>query len=379
MPIGLYVHLPFCRSKCAYCDFCSYPGLMDLLPAYIDGLMAEYDAYEPSLRGEELASVYLGGGTPSLLPVELLTRVLSLSSRLPRKSGLEVTMEANPGTGDREKLSAFVESGGTRLSVGVQTHDDGLLRLLGRGHTARDAAALVECARSVGVRQINLDLIYGLPGQTVANWTETLAFALSLSPEHLSLYSLELHDDTPLARAVAEGELRLPAEEESLAMLQTAMSMLPAAGLRQYEIASFAADGAECIHNINYWRNGHYLGLGAAAHSHLGARRWANLTDPRAYLAALARGGLPVASEEHLALADELMETVMLGLRLRQGLDLSLLQADYGLAPSALFGEKLGELSGLGLVTVEGGWLRLTDSGVFLADFVLRKLARALP
>ncbi|MGE5527897.1 MAG: radical SAM family heme chaperone HemW [Patescibacteria group bacterium] len=381
MALGLYIHIPFCLSKCAYCDFVSYPDLLALLPAYVGALRAEYEMYGDLLAGACADTVYLGGGTPSLLPADLLADVLDLCRSASGAAAFEITMEANPGTMDPAKLEAFVRGGGTRLSLGLQTHDACLLRLLGRRHTAAEAAGAVADARRAGVTRINLDLIYGLPGQTAASWRATLDFALSLGPDHLSLYDLELHPGTPLARRIAIGDLARPAEDDTAAMLREAMRILPAAGFLQYEVASFARPGAECRHNLNYWRNGGYLGLGAAAHSHLWGRRWANLADPRAYLAAVAAGNPPVAAAEELGPDADLLETVMLGLRLREGLDLAVLSGKAGLLGGALFGQALPRLASAGLIelTARGERLRLTERGVLLADYVLRSLAAELP
>ncbi len=288
-------------------------------------------------------------------------------------------MEANPGTVDAAKLAAFVGGGGNRLSLGVQTHDDKLLALLGRRHSFADADQSVRLARAAGVTRVSLDLIYGLPRQTVDGWSETLHHAISLGPDHISAYCLELHPDTPLARRVASGELSLPGEEEVVAMLAQTMSILPRAGLKHYEIANFSLTGAECVHNVNYWRNGIYLGLGAAAHSHLHGRRWANLARIEDYLAALAAGDPPAASTEVLTEREELLETVMLGIRLREGLATALFPLRYGRSAEELFGGALTDLIARNLLAAEGGRLRLTDSGVFLADYVLRTLACALP
>lgn len=379
MVSAIYVHLPFCRSKCSYCDFVSYPGREDLIPDYVRAVSAELRLHEPLLDREAIATVYLGGGTPSLLSPASLRRLLGALLPHGRRGPVETTMEANPGAIDRARLDAFVETGGTRLSLGLQTHDRSLLELLGRRHTLDDAAAAVDLARQAGVGSINLDLIYGLPGQSRESWLQTLSFALSLHPDHVSAYCLELHPNTPLARAVGQGRLRLPEEEETAAMLRAAMTVLPAAGLRQYEVTNFARPGAECAHNMHYWLGGDYLGLGAAAHSHLGNRRWANLTDPASYLAAVFAGRRPVAEEEELGPREKLLETIMLGLRMRDGLALSTLAAQAGRPAAGLFGPALARLRAAGLLTSEQDRLRLTDSGVLLADYVVRELTAAIP
>ena len=301
-------------------------------------------------------------------------KILGLLSVCRLAESVEVTMEANPGTLDRAKIETFLAAGGNRLSLGLQTHDPRLLELLGRRHTAAEATAAVRMARALGVNQISLDLIYGLPGQTVAGWEETLSYALSLAPDHLSVYSLELHPDTPLATRVAAGQAALPGEEDVAVMLERAMTVLPAAGLRQYEIANFARPGAECRHNLNYWRNGRYLGLGVAAHSYLAGNRRANLTDPDRYLTAVHAGQAPVAFTEEIGPAEDLVETLLLGLRLREGIPLDLFPRRFGRTVEALFGAALIGFVGKHLVALDGERLRLTDSGVVLADYVLRTL-----
>jgi len=374
MSIGLYIHIPFCLSKCAYCDFTSYPGRVDLIPAYVEAVLAEARLYRNLLAREEVASLYLGGGTPSLLPPEELTKILGLLSSCRLAEPVEVTMEANPGTIDQAKIEAFLAAGGNRLSLGLQTHDPMLLELLGRRHTTAEAADAARLARALGVNQISLDLIYGLPGQTVACWEETLSYALSLAPDHLSVYSLELHPGTPLAARVTAEQAVLPDEEEAAAMLEQAMTVLPEAGLRQYEIANFARPGAECRHNLNYWRNGSYLGLGAAAHSHLTGKRRANLADLDRYLTAVDARQVPVAFTEEISPSEDLVETLLLGLRLREGIALDLFPRRFGHTVETLFGAALTGLVGEHLVALDGERLRLTDSGVVLADYVLRTL-----
>jgi len=380
MSIGLYLHIPFCRGKCSYCDFISFPGLEDLAVDYARGLLMEYRLYQPRLAGETIASIYLGGGTPSLLPPDSIAELLRVLVSQASGDRIEVTLEANPDTLDGAKLAAFVEGGGSRLSLGVQTHEERLLRLLGRRHGVAEVEQAVLLARRMGISQISLDLIYGLPGQTIADWAGTLSFALALAPDHISAYGLELHPGTPLAGEVAAGTLVLPPEEEVAVMLETAMSRLPAAGFRHYEIANFAKPGAECRHNLNYWRHGRYLGLGAAAHSCLAGRRWANIADPCHYLGLLERGKMPIGVEEEIGPGEELIETVMLGLRLiEEGIVLARLEEKLGLAVSSLFGEALGRLIGEHLVCADDGRLRLTSSGVLLADYVVRALICALP
>ncbi len=346
---------------------------------YIQALLSEFRLYRPMLADAAIDTIYLGGGTPSLLgPASLASLLRSLSAGR-ETGGMEVTMEANPGTLDQAKLDAFVGAGGNRLSLGAQTHDRNLLRLLGRIHTADDTAAAVAMTRAAGIRRISLDLIYGLPGQSPAGWEETIRFALSLDPEHISLYCLEVHAGTPLAARLAAGELDLPGEDDTAGMLAAAMRTLEAAGFRWYEIANFARPGAECRHNLNYWRRGFYLGLGVAAHSFLGGRRWGNLRDLPMYHSALAQGEAPVEFVDEIGPAEEVLEELMLGLRLREGIDRTWFKNRIDQKAAALFDQAREALLAEGLLAAEGARLRLTERGVIMADYVVRSLVAVLP
>ena len=378
MQIGLYIHLPFCLSKCDYCDFVSYTGRESLMADYVKGLAEEYHLYRDIVSQATIGTVYLGGGTPSLLSSDLIAAVLAIPMSDLGRGQVEITMEANPGTLDEDKLAAFLAHGGTRLSLGVQSHDDAVLRELGRAHTAEEARSAAVQARKSGVSRINLDLIYGLPGQTLQGWRRTLEFALSLAPDHLSLYSLELHPGTPMAQRVSAGLLTLPDEDLGRGMMESAGEILTADGFLRYELASYARPGAECLHNLNYWRNGSYLGLGAAAHSRWHGKRWFNHADPESYLAAVHQGVRPVHGTETLGAREDLLETVMLGIRLREGLDLEVFPRRFGQTASELFLGGLEALSADGLLETAGTRLRLTEEGVYLADYTLRKLVRGI-
>ncbi len=365
--IGFYIHIPFCRAKCAYCDFNSYAGLESLFEDYVLALIQEIQIVSGELQ-PEADSVYLGGGTPTVLPATLLTAILQSCG-----PAEEITVEANPGTLTPAYLTHLLHRGVNRLSLGVQSLDDDTLRLLGRIHSADQARDSYRLARQAGFDNVNLDFIYALPGQTLAGWRETLQEALELAPDHLSLYALALQEDTPLAARIAGG--KLPPLDDDLAadMYLLAEEMLEAAGYLHYEISNWAQEGRLCQHNLKYWRNEPYLGFGAGAHSCCGGRRWANVVRPEEYLARLSEGRSAIAAAEeidpHLAMA----ETMILGLRLTAGVSFDDFRQRFGCALEAVYGEVLTELAAMGLLELDGSAVQLTGRGRLLGNEVFER------
>lgn len=303
MKPALYVHIPFCKSKCAYCDFASYPGREDAWDAYFDALMAELKTWTDAI-GNEFSTAFLGGGTPSLVPEKYVVRVAEAIS-----AG-EFTIEANPGTVTHEKLRAYREAGINRLSMGVQAFDDRLLKAIGRIHTAEEAERAFLMARDAGFQNISLDLMYALPGQKMVDWKRTLARAAALSPEHISAYSLILEEGTPIAKWASP-----MGEDETLSMQRFATRFLADAGYARYEISNYARPGYECAHNVTYWTRGEYIGIGCAAHSLYGGRRFANPASLHEYL-----NGTRRIDDAALTRMDEIEETVLLGTRMTRGI-----------------------------------------------------------
>ncbi len=365
--VGFYVHIPFCRAKCAYCDFNSYAGLESLFGDYVLALGREIQLVAGKLQ---LAadSIYLGGGTPTVLPATLLAAVLQACGPAD-----EITVEANPGTLIPAYLTHLLHQGVNRLSLGVQSFDDDLLHLLGRIHTADQARDNYRLARQAGFDNLNLDFIYALPGQTLHGWRKTLKEALALEPEHLSLYALALKEDTPLAARLACGEL--PPLDDDLAadMYLLAEEMLEAAGYLHYEISNWAKAGQWCKHNLKYWRNEPYLGFGAGAHSCFGGKRWANVIGPEEYLARLAEGQSPIANTEEIDRGLEMAETMILGLRLLEGMSFDDFRRRFDCDLEAVYGEALAELQEIGLLENDGSGVRLTGRGRLLGNEVFEK------
>ncbi|MDN5345509.1 MAG: hypothetical protein PWQ18_1623 [Clostridia bacterium] len=369
---ALYIHIPFCVRKCHYCDFVSYPGQAPgVMAAYGRDLAKEMALVDTRWQPGPAATVYLGGGTPTLLPGVELEAVLGAVARtFGWQSGAEISMEANPGTVDTAKLQALRAAGVNRLSLGAQAFDDALLKAMGRIHRRQDIYQAYHLARRAGFNNINLDLIFGLPGQTLASWRATLKEALALQPEHMAVYSLQVEEGTFWGDLAAAGELALPGEELELAMYQAARERLAAAGYQQYEISNFARPGYECHHNLTYWLNHPYLGLGAAAASSWQGRRWRNYDDLGQYRAALSAGLLPRAEIDTLTRHQQMAETMFMGLRLIAGVDLEAFRRRFGVDARVVYARELTRLYQVGLVEERGGHLRLTEKGLPLANVV---------
>ena len=379
-PLSLYLHVPFCDWKCTYCDFNSYAGLDDLIPAFVGALEREIELWAPLASDRWVETVFFGGGTPSLLDVGQLARVMELvRRRFDVDAQAEVSLEANPGTVDLAKLRGFRETGINRLSFGIQSFDAGELKFLTRIHDADAARQAYVDAREARFDNINLDFIFGLPGQTAESWRATLDEALSLGPEHLSLYILTVEENTPLGHDVARGLVR-EADPDLVAGLYTATEQhLAEAGYQQYEISNWSLPGRQCRHNLTYWRNGEWLGLGPGAHSHFDGKRFAVVKSPQRYIKAMAadQGAFPFAVHEQVeeqSSDDEMADTAWLGLRLNEGLDLAGFEERFGLSFDDRFQGLAPRFTAQGLVSELGGRLRLTERGRLLSNEVFGAL-----
>ncbi|SMC24985.1 oxygen-independent coproporphyrinogen-3 oxidase [Desulfacinum hydrothermale DSM 13146] len=322
-PAGLYVHVPFCRGKCPYCDFYSEPSPA-LASRWVDGVLREADLYGDLFS--RFDTLYLGGGTPSFLSGEDLGRLLSgLQRRFRWESSVEITLEANPDDVTPEKAALWWDLGINRLSLGVQSLDDAMLGVLGRRHTAAQAAAAVEAARQAGFTNLGLDLMWGLPGQSLAQWRETMESVLAFSPEHLSCYELTLEKGTVFYQMACRGDLSLPSQAQSRLFFTATSRFLRQRGYVHYEISNFArGDVFRSRHNQKYWRHVPYLGLGPSAHSFDGRRRWWNARSVETYCEMVEAGGWPVAGREIPGPEERRLEALMLGFRTREGVPLAL-------------------------------------------------------
>jgi oxygen-independent coproporphyrinogen-3 oxidase len=377
-PFGLYLHFPFCLSKCRYCDFASRPAAPGEVGRYLEALRREIAASVVPGGRRPASTIYLGGGTPTLLEAPQLGVVLGeLRAAHPPADGAEVTIEANPGTVSARKAAALAALGVNRVSLGVQSFDDAQLRGLGRTHSAAEAEAAFGILRRAGFGNVGIDLIHSLPGQRPAAWRRDLARAVALAPEHLSLYALTLEPGTPLARERDRGALPLPSEEEELEMLADAREMTAAAGYERYEVSSFARPGFRSRHNTDTWSLAEYRGFGAAAHSFRrlpAPERTANAADIAAYTGAVLAGRSPVAHRETVPPLRLAGEALMLALRTRDGVDAAAFAAEHGAPPAALFpgAARLG--AARGWLEEAGGRLRLTEEGILLSNQLFRLL-----
>lgn len=420
--VALYIHLPFCRARCTYCDFTTYTGLEGLMHPYVGAVCKEMEVEATRWEPVTISSVYVGGGTPSLLSLDSLSDLVSgVRSTFDLSKCREFTVEVNPGTVDQVYLSGLRSLGVDRLSVGIQSVHEDELRMLGRIHSWSEATAAVAAARRSGYDNLNLDLLFGLPGQTVETWAETLEEILALRPEHLSLYGLSLEEGTLLAQRVEEGELPSPDEDQAATMYELAEEVLARNGFFHYEISNWARaederedasrrwwpDGdrtdvmlslSEEIspyvsrHNLTYWRNQPWLGVGAAAHSWMPARlwrdgldarldpaegrRWANPDHPEDYVAAIACRSNPLFNcrdVQRIGRQLEMGETMMLGLRLAEGVSSESFRTRFGVALKDVFGGELDDLRRLGLLTWDGRNARLTGRGRLLGNRVFER------
>lgn len=376
-PRGVYVHVPFCERRCHYCDFNVQLLREGDVEAYLQAVETEARLYARGpAAGVTFDTLFIGGGTPTALSAGQLERLLAgLRRHLAFAPDAEVTVEANPGTLSPAKLAALRRGGANRISLGAQAFQDHHLERLGRIHRVRHVEESVAKARAAGFDNISLDLMFGLPHQTGAEWEESLERAVALAPEHLSCYSLIVEEDTPFGRLHREGALALPSEDEEAAMYERTIQVLEAAGYRHYEVSNFARPGWEARHNIIYWENGEWLGLGPGAHGQWAGRRMANVRPPDEYARALlAEGRLPIEWEETLGLRVQMEDTLMLGLRLRRGVSLEAFRRRFGVDVHDLFGDGLRWSADRGLVETVGGYLRLTRRGLLLANQVLMRL-----
>ena len=358
MRAGLYVHVPFCLTRCGYCDFNAHAGLDHLKSPYVGALMREADTTAREWAAVSFASIFLGGGTPTTLPPGEIARLLRhLHDRFDVEAEAEVTSEANPDTVETVSLRELRVAGVTRLSMGVQSFDPTVLEALERIHSPDSARRAYAEAREAGFDNVNLDFIYGARGETLESWRRTLEEAVALRPEHLSCYALTIEPGTPLGAKVASGEVPSPDPDLQAAMFELACEKLSEAGYRHYEVSNWALPGRECVHTLGYWEGRPYLGLGAGAHSYRDRRRWWNVRPPARYIELALAGSWPTGGEERLSEEEERLERVLLGIRSADGLPVREVAADA----AKLLVER-------GLATLDRDRLTLTERGMLLAN-----------
>ena len=388
--LALYVHIPFCETKCPYCDFNTYAKIEPLIPAYVAALRREAEAWGTLLGRLKVQTIFFGGGTPSYLPLGDIAAILdTVHTAFAVEPDAEITLEANPGDFTPEKLASYLKAGVNRLSIGVQSLDDGLLSLLGRRHNAAQAVEAYRMAGAAGFGNISLDLMFGLPRQSLAQWEASLRGAADLGPEHLSMYCLTLEAGTPMEHWVKSGAMPEPDADLAADMYLAAEEVMGGLGYRHYEISNWARTGRESRHNLTYWRNEPYLGIGPGAHSYLAGLRFANLKPPREYVARIEAMGNPtqvaevnadtvrsipsVDTVEPIGPRLEMAETMMMGMRLDTGVSLAAFQRRFGTTLAEAYGTEIAELTADGLVEQADGALRLTARGRLLGNRVFSR------
>ncbi len=368
-PIAIYIHIPFCAHKCLYCDFNSKPALLEEKQAYVDALISEIRNSE--FHGIPASTIYLGGGTPNELTgdeIETIITVLDMNFKF--IDDREWSIECNPGNVSPAFFKRLAELEFDRVSLGAQSFSEAQLRSLGRLHSVSDIFNSYDWIRDAGIDNINLDLIYGIPGQRFEDWLEDLREAFFMAPEHLSLYNLTIEKDTRLSRLVHEGLVEPCDEDLAADMYEASQELTERAGYQQYEISNFALPEHECRHNLAYWKNEPYLGFGLSAASYMDGLRWTNTGDWREYLKGAAGGSVPSGQKEKLEAAEALGEEIMLLLRLSSGADIDQLSLKYNLPVEKIFGESIAFLVNEGLLDREGSYISLSRKGMLLASSV---------
>lgn len=372
-PAGLYIHIPFCKSRCSYCDFATGLYDSDLAERYIRALSLDIQSTE---AGREVDTIYFGGGTPSMLSPNQIERILStVYARFKIDPQAEITIEINPGSVDRSKLNEFQVLGINRASFGAQTFDDNELARLGRSHNSDDTLKTFRHLRDAGFANISFDLIAGLPGQTLDQWRRNVELSLELKPEHLSFYLLEIHSNTPLAQHIERGLQPKPDDDLATEMYKWMLERACDAGYEHYEISNLCLPGFESRHNKKYWNGTSYLGFGCSAHSYNGSNlRWSNERDLVKYVEAVEKGQSPVVAKNILSNADLRAEALFLGMRLLHGVNILDYRRSFGVDLRVEHSEDLDRFCEAGLIEFDGDLLRLTRAGALMSNEVFAAL-----
>jgi len=375
MKPGLYLHFPYCISKCPYCDFNSYQLKEDnQISSYIPALYEEITAYSQKLKKSNIKTIYLGGGTPTILSGAQICAILEFcKDKFTIDKNAEITIEANPGTLDGEKIQLLIESGINRLSLGAQSFNDIFLKKLGRIHNTKEIIDSYYLARKAGFNNINIDIMFALPDQTIEDFQATIKKAVSLKPDHLSLYNLTVKPGTEYYKEYKRGKLKLPTEDEEFDMYNWAINYLEENGFEHYEIANFARPHKRSKHNLIYWQNKPYLGIGAGAYSFIKGYRYMNYENPARYIKEVMSGKLPIDNGEKLSSRKRMIETVILGLRTKNGISYKKYKTRFGVDLNNTFPQQINKLVNLELLQKDDCKIKLTRKGIFLANTVFRE------
>lgn len=369
---GLYIHIPFCKEKCKYCDFCSIVSSYNKREEYVENLLKEFDLYKGKF--DDIETIFIGGGTPSVLDVNLLRMILDkIKLVVDMDNVLEYTVECNPGTITEELADLFVKSGVNRVSLGLQSTNDNLLKVIGRIHSYDDFKESYYLLRGKGINNINIDFIYGLPGQTVEDIEADIREIAKLDPEHISYYSLKIEEGTRFYQMYEAGEIDEIDEEIDRAMYHKTIEMLRSLGYGHYEISNFSKPNCESLHNLKYWRCHEYIGLGLSAHGYLDGCRYSNQNDFESYYELLSLGERPIYDSNDISKEDLLIERIMLGLRLREGISLSQINNEFQIDFLNEHGEEIRKHEDMGYMILKGDRLFLTDAGFDISNYIISK------
>lgn len=374
--MGVYVHIPFCAQKCHYCDFYSIvvgdrEKFLAVTDNYLSSLRQETLFYRSCIKEGTFSSLFIGGGTPSLLrPEELAELITFLLTHLPFQRKPEITLEANPNSLTADGLELLAKAGVNRISLGVQAFQNELLAVLGRAHGEVDVVDSVDLIRRSGIDNINIDLIFGLPGQTYAQWEESLQKTVDLQIQHVSCYNLIIEEGTPFHKWYELGLLKLPSGDEEAVMYDAARTILRSAGFEHYEISNFSLPGKKARHNLLYWHNRSFIGLGAAATGYLNMVRYTNVADVEQYIGGWHQGRPVLAASERISLQQEMDETMMVGMRLLAGVSERNFEKRYGKSFMSVYAKPIKSLLQRGLVQYKDGFLKVTERGLYLENMV---------
>lgn len=376
--LGIYIHIPFCKQKCYYCDFVSYSNKCSEVKEYIESLKKEIEEFDFS--NYKVTSIYIGGGTPSYIDSIYIVEILSelkekLKCNLIEFKDIEITIEVNPGTVDTKKLNDYKKLGINRLSIGLQSTKNDILKKIGRIHTYQEFLEIYKLARETGFKNINIDLMIGIPGQKIGDLKNTLQDIIKLEPEHISVYSLIIEENTPIKKMLENGEIKLPDEDLERNMYWYVKNTLELNGYNHYEISNFAKLGKESRHNLNCWNQEEYIGFGVAAHSYLNGIRFSNTINVEEYIQHIEnnRKEENIQIEENQSLEDKKNEFMMLGFRKIQGVDIARFKEKFIDNPIFLYREILNKLVEEGLIEVDLNHIKLTNKGIDLANLVFEE------
>lgn len=371
-PTSVYIHIPFCSHKCYYCDFTAYHVDGQPVDQYLTALAGEMALVTEQTPPEEIQTIYVGGGTPTILTPKQMESLLQVIKRhFPKQAeNLEFTVEANPESTSLALLETMKAGGVNRISFGVQTFQPTLLKEIGRIHGIEEILRSIALAKQVGIENISLDLMFGLPKQTVQDMEETLTQVISLKPQHLSAYSLKIEEGTRFQHLYERDQLPLPTEDDEFLMYEMIRSRLANAGYQQYEVSNFAYPGYESKHNTTYWLNENYYGFGTGAHGYIGQTRYANIKGIKAYIEAVQNGQRPIAEERIIEQREDMENFMILGLRLLQGVKEKRFWQRYGQAMNQVFGDVLRSLYSRGLIVNQNGIICLTEKGLLFGNDV---------